>query len=50
VKKEKVDFGRNLHIAEALYREAVTFGIIPLKDPLDGIDVDLRIARVVNSV
>jgi transcriptional regulator with XRE-family HTH domain len=50
LKKEKVDMVRNLHIAEALYREAVTLGIIPLKDPLDGIEVDLKIARVVNSV
>jgi len=50
LKKEKVDIVRNFHIAEALYREAVSLGIIPLKDPLDGIEVDLRIARVVNSV
>ena len=50
LKKEKVDIARNLRIAEALYREAVTLGIIPLKEPLDGIEVDLKIARVVNSV
>ena len=50
LKKEKVDMVRNFRIAEALYREAVTLGIIPLKDPLDGIEVDLKIARVVNSV
>jgi transcriptional regulator with XRE-family HTH domain len=50
LKKEKVDIARNFRIAEALYREAVTLGIIPLKDPLDGIEVDLKIARVVNSV
>jgi transcriptional regulator with XRE-family HTH domain len=50
LKKEKVDRVRNFRIAEALYREAVTLGIIPLKDPLDGIEVDLKIARVVNSV
>jgi len=50
LREEKVDPVRNFRIAEALYREAVTLGIIPLKDPLDGIEVDLRIARVVNSV
>jgi transcriptional regulator with XRE-family HTH domain len=50
LKKEKVDMVRNFRIAEALYREAVTLGIIPLKDPLDGIEVDLKIARIVNSV
>jgi transcriptional regulator with XRE-family HTH domain len=50
LKIEKADMVRNFRIAEALYREAVTLGIIPLKDPLDGIEVDLKIARVVNSV
>jgi len=50
LRKEKVDIVRNLHIVEGLYKEAVTLGIIPLKNPLDGIEVDLKIAEVVNSV
>jgi transcriptional regulator with XRE-family HTH domain len=49
-RKEKADIGRNLQIVEALYKEAVTLGIIPLTNPLDGIEVDLKIAKVVNSV
>jgi hypothetical protein len=50
IKREKVDIKRNFHIVDALYQEAVTLGIIPLKNPLDGIEVDLKIAKVVNSV
>ena len=50
LREEKVDILRNLHIVEALYKEAVTLGIIPLKNPLDGIEVDLKIAKVVNRV
>jgi hypothetical protein len=50
LRKEKVDIVRNFHIVEALYKEAVTLGIIPLKNPLDGIEVDLKIAKVINSV
>jgi transcriptional regulator with XRE-family HTH domain len=50
IKKEKVDIVRNFHMVEALYKEAVSLGIIPLKNPLDGIEVDLKIAKVVNSV
>ncbi len=50
LRKEKVDPARNFHIVEALYKEAVTLGVIPLKNPLDGIQVDLKIAKVVNSV
>lgn len=47
---EKVDLHKNLAILDALYEEAVALGVFPLKDPLDGLDVDLKIARVVNSV
>ncbi len=50
IRKEKVDLLRNFYIVEALYKEAATLGIIPLKNPLDGIEVDLKIAKVVNSV
>jgi hypothetical protein len=50
LKREKVDRIRNFHIVDALYHEAVTLGVIPLKNPLDGIEVDLKIAKVVNSV
>ncbi len=50
LRKEKIDIKRNFKIVEALYKEAVALGVIPLRDPLDGLDVDLRIAKVVNSV
>jgi transcriptional regulator with XRE-family HTH domain len=50
LREEKVDPVRNFHIVEALYSEAVTLGVIPLKNPLDGIQVDLKIAKVINSV
>ena len=50
LKKERVDFKKNLRIVEALYKEAVALGVMPPKDPLEGVDVDLRIAKVVNCV
>jgi len=50
VKKEKVNIVKNFHMVKALYNEAVTLGVIPLKNPLDGIEVDLKIAKVINSV
>ena len=48
--KEKVDYAKALKIVEALRREAVFLGVLPLKNPLDGIEVDIRIAKVLNSV
>jgi transcriptional regulator with XRE-family HTH domain len=50
LKKEKVDIVRNFRIVEALYNEAVTLGVIPIKNPLDGLEVDLRIAKALNRV
>ncbi len=49
-KKQKADFRANLGLVEAMHAEAVALGIFPLKDPLSGIDVDVRIAKAVNSV
>jgi hypothetical protein len=40
----------NFRIVEALYREAIALRAIPLKDPLDGLELDVKIARIVNSV
>ncbi|OGP62776.1 MAG: hypothetical protein A2V65_10365 [Deltaproteobacteria bacterium RBG_13_49_15] len=42
------DYFTNLRIFEALYQEARRFHILPLRDPLEGIDVDIRIAKCVN--
>ncbi len=50
LKKEKANIVRNIQIVEALYREAMSLGVIPLKNPLDGIEVEIKIAKVVNSV
>jgi hypothetical protein len=50
MKREKPDPVKNFKIVEALYAEAVALGAFPLKDPLDGIEVDIRIAKAVNSV
>lgn len=48
-RREPVDYQRNLRIFEALYRMAHTLGVIPLRDALEGIDVDIRVAGVLNA-
>jgi hypothetical protein len=50
LKKQRVDIMQNFRIVEALYREAVILRVIPMRDPLDGLDIDIKIARAVNSV
>jgi hypothetical protein len=48
VRQSAADYRRNLKIVEALYQEACSLGILPLKDRLDDIDTDIRLARVLN--
>lgn len=42
------DFFRNLEIYEALYEEARALGIFPLKDPLEGLEIKISLAKAVN--
>jgi hypothetical protein len=42
------DYLRNLRIFEAMYQEAVSLGVLPPADPLEGIEVDIRLARALN--
>ena len=50
LRKQPPDYFRQLRIFEALYREAMQLGALPLKDPLEGIEIDIKIAKVINSV
>lgn len=45
---EAADYRQNLRLVEGLYREACLLNVWPLKDPLEGIDVDIHLTRVVN--
>jgi hypothetical protein len=49
-KRERVDMLKNIRLFEALYKEAVLLGAFPLKNPLSGIETDIKIAKVLNSV
>jgi hypothetical protein len=47
---EKLDYREALKVFEGMWREGVSLGVLPLKDPLEGIEVDIRIAKILNSV
>ena len=46
VRQETADYPQNMRIFEALYLQAKALGVLPLKDPLEDIETDLCIARV----
>jgi hypothetical protein len=50
MKKEKPDYISALRIFEGMWLEGTALGVLPLKDPLEGIEVDIRIARMLNHV
>lgn len=49
-RKSKTDVAKNFRIVEALYREAVALGVFPLKNRLEGLEIDIKIARMVNGI
>ena len=50
LRREKPDYPRALRLFEAMWEEAMLLGVLPLKDPLEGIEVDIKIARILNDV
>jgi len=49
-RKEKCDLKSALRILDGLYRESIHLGVFPLRDPLSGLENDIKIARAINSV
>ncbi len=50
IKEEKLSFSEALAIFEAMWKEGMTLGVLPPKDPLEGIETDIRIARILNCL
>ena len=50
IRNEKLTYQEALAVFEAMWREGLALGALPLKDPLEGIEVDIRIARILNHV
>ncbi|MBN2381683.1 hypothetical protein JXQ70_02250 [bacterium] len=48
-RQSDLTYAQALSIYEALWQHACALKAIPLADPLDGIDVDIRIARILHS-
>jgi hypothetical protein len=42
-------FNKAIRLFTAMWKEAVTLGVFPPKDPLEGIEVDINIAKILNS-
>jgi hypothetical protein len=49
-KREPWSYEENLRIDEMSYAEAVRVGALPPKNPLEGIEHKIRVARVLNAL
>ncbi len=47
-RRTPVDHLQNLRLVEAMLEEARELGVWPPPDPLEGIETDIRVARIVN--
>jgi hypothetical protein len=48
IRSHPVDFSANLRLFEAMYLEACHFGVLPPKDPLEGLDLKINLAKALN--
>ena len=50
LRREQLTLEQKFRMLDALHAEAVALGALPLRNPLEGLEVDIRIAWVVNHV
>ena len=50
ISRNKPDLLRSLRLLDSLYKEARALSVFPLQDPLSGLEIDIKIAKVINSV
>jgi len=50
IEEENISYKKALSIYEALHKEAVALGVISHENIWDGFEVDLRIAKAINSL
>jgi len=47
--EKKMPFLEALKIFESLWEEGRALGVLPLKNPMEGIETDIKIAKALNS-
>lgn len=45
----RLSYSQSLRIFTAMWNEGIRLGVLPPKEPLEGIEVDIKIAKVLNS-
>jgi len=48
-KEAGINHDQSLNLFTSMWREGILLGVLPPKDTMEGIDVDIRMAKVLNS-
>ncbi len=49
ISQQRFSIEEAFNIVESLWHEGVSLGVLPPKNPMDGIEVDIKIAKALNS-
>jgi len=49
LKREKLTYLQSLKIVESLWEEGKSLGVLPPKNPLEGIETNIKLARALNK-
>jgi len=49
IKNDKLSYTDSLRIFEMMWQEACTLGILPSRDPLEGIETKIKISKILSS-
>lgn len=50
IREERIPYEKAFLIYDGLYREAAALGVLEKRDIMEGLEVDLRVARALNTV
>jgi hypothetical protein len=49
-RRESLELPQKLQLLDAMYELALALGVFPPEDPLEGLETDIRVARILNNL
>lgn len=50
IQEDKISYKKSLMLYEFLYKEAVSLGVVHSRNILEGLEVDIKIAKAINGL
>ena len=50
IKKNSLSYEESLALLDGMWEMGMALGVLPPKDPWEGIEVDIRVARILNCL